>query len=158
MNSRQTKSQTKKLLQFLSRYDIPVVYVEDIADFLGCSRDVVENVLGLLYEEGVLMPVFNAHCSICGNVMGTYESPRDVEVGTGIAECPHCMSQQKVFASNLVSAWAVCKETEDEDETDSLLDDTWSVISIRSYLRLAGKDEFVDEASLVADSFCRDYF
>jgi hypothetical protein len=146
MNSRQVKSHTRKLLQLLSRYDVPAVYVEDIADFLGSSRDAVEKELSLLCEDGFLWPVFNAHCGICGNIMGSYESPRGVEVGTGIAECLHCMSQQKVLASDLVSAWVVCKESEDGDEY-RFDDPNLTVIGSRSHMITAEKDDFVDEAN-----------
>jgi hypothetical protein len=85
MSGFKIKSQIKKLLQLFSRYDVPIIYVEDIVEYLECSRDVVENQLGLLYEEEFLMPVFNAHCGICGNITGTYESLRDLEAGMGIA-------------------------------------------------------------------------
>lgn len=139
MSGAKLKRQIKKLLQLFSRYDIPFIYIEDIADYLECSRDLVEHELCPLYEEGVLKPVFNAHCGVCGNIMGTYESSRDLAVGMGIAECPYCMNQQKVLANDLVNAWAVCKET--EDETDSCYDNTWTVISSKSYLIMGFSDD-----------------
>jgi hypothetical protein len=89
--------------------------------------------------------------------MATYAFPDGPTVGLGIAECHWCMSQQKVLPKDLVSSWVVRKEPVG-DEPDTEYDDTWTVISSRSYLRLAGKDDFVDEAGLAADSSCSDYF
>ncbi len=115
MSSSKQKRQIRKLVQLLiKRYNAPSVYVEDIADCLECSRAVVEDELGMLYEEGVLKPVFEARCGVCGNIMATYESPRSLAAGMGIAECPYCLNQQKFSEDDLVSAWAVCEETEDE--------------------------------------------
>ncbi len=116
MSRRNPRKQIRKLVQMLiSRYDASTVYIEDIADCLECSRDVVEAELGLLWEQGILEPVFELHCCLCGGVIATNESPRYL-VGRGMAaECLDCGNQSKYDSKDdLVSAWAVRKETEDE--------------------------------------------
>lgn len=115
MSGSKLKRQIRKLVQLLiSRYNVSSVYVEDIADCLECSRDAVEDEFDLLWEQGILKPVFEVHYGLCGSIMATHESPRFLVEGTGMAECPYCLSQpEKVSEDDLVSAWAVCKETED---------------------------------------------
>lgn len=110
----QMSRQIRKLVQILIRkYNVSSVYAQDIADCLEYSRGVVEDELGLLYEKGVLKPVFEARCGICGSIMYTHESPCYLPVGMEIAECPWCLNQQKVSEDDLVSAWVYCEETED---------------------------------------------
>ena len=116
MSRRNPRKQIRKLVQMLtSRYDVSTVYIEDIADCLECSQDVVEAELGLLWEQGILEPVFELHCCLCGGIIATHESPRYL-IGRGMAaECPHCLNQSKYDSKDdLVSAWAVRKENEDE--------------------------------------------
>jgi len=111
MSGSKQKRQIRKLVQLLiKRYNVTSIYTEDIADCLECSPDVVEDELGLLYEEWVLKPVFETRCGMCGNIISTYGSPCGVTVGLGIAECLWCMNQQKVFESDLARAWAACEE------------------------------------------------
>ncbi len=115
MSRRNPRKQIRKLVQMLtSRYDVSTVYIEDIADCLECSQDMIEDVFGLLYEEGILEPVFELHCSLCDGIIATHESPRYLVGGMAVG-CPHCLNQSKYNSKDdLVNAWAVRKETEDE--------------------------------------------
>ena len=116
MNGSKNQRRIRKLVQLLiKKYNVPSIHAEDIADCLECSRDVVIDELGLLYEEGVLKPVFEAHCGVCGNIMASGESPRYLLWGLAIAECPWCLNQQKFSRDDLVSAWVICEETEDDE-------------------------------------------
>jgi hypothetical protein len=66
------RRQTRKLVQILfGRHDVQSIYAGDIADCLECPLEMVEEELGLLYEEGVLEPVFELHCRLCGGVIAT---------------------------------------------------------------------------------------
>ncbi len=97
MNGSKPKRQIRKLVQLLiDRYDVSSVYVEDIADCLECARDVVEDELGLLWEQGILAPVFEVRCGLCGSVIATHESTRFLVGST--AECPCCLSQASLMA------------------------------------------------------------
>jgi ribosomal protein S27E len=62
----------------------------------------------------ILEPVFELHCCLCGSIIATNESPRYL-IGSMAAECLDCGNQSKYDSKDdLVSAWAVCKEMEDE--------------------------------------------
>jgi hypothetical protein len=137
MSGSKQKRQIGKLVQMLiRRYDVSTVYVEDIADCLECSRDVVKNELGLLYEQGILEPVFELRCCLCGGIIATHESPRYLTGGMA-AECPHCLNQSQYESeADLVSAWAVRKETDDEAFIPYAVDKR-AVISDGSYSREA---------------------
>lgn len=115
MSISQPERQIRKLVQMLiSKYDVPAVYAGNLADCLECSQNVVEEELGLLHEEGILEPVFELRCYQCGGIVATHESLRYL-VGGIAAECPHCLSQSKYDSEeDLLSAWAVLKQTEDE--------------------------------------------
>jgi hypothetical protein len=115
MRDSKQKRQIRKLVQMLiSRYNVSAVYVEDIVKCLECSQGVVEEKLGLLWEQEILEPVFELHCSLCDGIIAAHESPRYL-VGGMAAECLDCGNQSKYDSENdLVSAWAVRKETEDE--------------------------------------------
>jgi hypothetical protein len=110
------KRQIRKLVQILfGRYDVPSIYAGDIAGCLECPLEMVEEELGLLYEEGVLEPVFELHCRLCGGVIATHESPRYL-IGGLAAECPHCLNQSEYDSEDdLVRAWAVRKDEYDLD-------------------------------------------
>ncbi len=104
----QPERQIRKLVQLLiGRYDVLSVYAEDIADCLECSRDTVEEELGLLWERGILEPVLELRCCSCGGIIASHEFPRFL---TGVAECPCCGNQANYSEKDLVSAWAVRKE------------------------------------------------
>lgn len=108
------KRQIRKLVQILfGRYDVPSIYAGDIADCLECPLEMVEEELGLLYEEGILEPVFELHCRLCGSVIATHESPRYL-IGCPAAGCPHCLGQPDyVSMDDLVRAWVVLKDEYD---------------------------------------------
>lgn len=100
MSDRKSRRQIRKLVQLLiSRHGISSVYVEEIADCLECSRDVVEEELGLLWEQGILKPVFELHCCLCGVTIATHESP--LFLAGGMVECPHCLNQSKYDLENV---------------------------------------------------------
>ncbi len=109
------RRQIRKLVQILfGRYDVQSIYAGDIADCLECPLEMVKEELDLLYEEGVLEPVFELHCRLCGGIIATNESPRYL-VGGMAAECLDCGNQSEYDSEDdLVSAWAVRKETENE--------------------------------------------
>ncbi len=110
------KRQIRKLVQILfARYDVPSIYARDIADCLECPLAMVEAELALLNEEGILDPVFELHCCLCGGVITAHESPRYL-IGGMAAECPHCLCQCKYESmDDLMSAWVVRKDEYDLD-------------------------------------------
>lgn len=112
------KRQIRKRILF-GRYDVSAVYAGVIADCLECSLEMVEEELGLLYEEGILEPVFELRCLLCGGIIATHESPRYL-IGGMAAECPHCLCQCKYDSEEeLVSAWVVRKDENDLDSAAS---------------------------------------
>jgi hypothetical protein len=116
MRINKQRRQIRKLVQILfGRYDVSSVHAGDIADCLECSLEMVEQELGLLYEEEILEPVFELHCRLCGGVIATHESPRYL-IGGLAEECPHCLCQCKYDSKDdLVSAWVAHNDQYDPD-------------------------------------------
>jgi hypothetical protein len=53
----------------------------------------------LLWEQGILKPVFELHCCLCGVTIATHESP--LFLAGGMVECPHCLNQSKYDLENV---------------------------------------------------------
>jgi len=94
MRKSKQRRQIVKLVQLLinnfDRDDIATISATHIANCLECPEDVAEDELVLLWEEGIVRPVYKIYCGACDSVMAYYEAPRDF---TGFVECPYCYSQ-----------------------------------------------------------------
>ena len=119
MSISKQKRQIRKLVQLLikrfDRDDVASISATDIANCLECSEDVAEDELVLLWEQGIVSPVYKIYCVACDSVMAYYEAPRDF---TGFVECPYCSSQpENASVEDLVRTYVL--RTEGEDAMDN---------------------------------------
>ena len=108
------KRQIRKLIKIIinkySNEDVATISASEIADYLQCPNDVVENELISLCEKGVIKPVYKIYCGSCDRVMAYYATPRDF---TGFVKCPHCYSQpEDASEEDLVLAYGAPYEND----------------------------------------------
>ncbi len=109
MSKNKYKRQIRKLVQLLIKYNVSSIYITDIAEYLQCSEEVVEDELYMLAEEGILQHVFELHCCVCDHVITSSESPTLLTGGT--VECPWCLSQpETITMDDLVHAFAIIEQ------------------------------------------------
>jgi len=115
-NNGKHKRQIRSLIKLLhNRYNVFSVYTEDIANCLEYPRGLVESELHLLYEEGILEPVWELHCGNCGNVAISYESPHLFKKGPMIP-CDDCLSWLETENTSRDALVAAYRFTNHDDE------------------------------------------